>query len=558
MAISYRARVRAFLAAAAFILALVSYGRAHAAGILFDYTFNAPGTVFEASNPSASWSPYLWLASGAKLAIQGGAGASLQGDLPAGDPWRVRYADTLAVSSDGGAHPQNVFRLFAKYPVKDASLTTYVNRERDNLSNVENRRGYDGESLIARYQGANEYYLATVRDDGLVSIKRVRDGTYTTLATARVFPGVYDAQSNPDLIPLGKWIGMRFETYDTATSTVLSLYTDVNDTGVWTLSARGIDASDARIDSGGLMGVTSDYADVALRSLVIARSATPASVPEAEPLVPSYDAAVLAAKPELYLPMDSVAKGTETDQSGHAFLGTYKGGTPKEVALPNGDLAADFNGTSEYLSVPSSPSFSVSRTGQLTYEAWIRPDTFSFPKASSDGYVDWMGKCANYSPDCEWEARIYGDSTPQGRTDRVSGYVFNPGAGLGSAADWQPAPGVLSSGSWEYVVVEYDTTATPIGCSSAHPGSIRIWVDGVEQDFAAHAPTGCMSQYDVTPVAGNSPLTVGTMAMDTWFPGAVGKVAVYDRLLSQSEIDAHYADMTGKTVAGSCGDTCSL
>jgi hypothetical protein len=66
-----------------------------------------------------------------------------------------------------------------------------------------------------------------------------------------------------------------------------------------------------------------------------------------------------------------------------------------------------------------------------------------------------------------------------------------------------------------------------------------------------------MSQYNVTPQAGSSPLEVGTMAMDTWFPGAVGKVAIYNYLLSQSQINAHFAAMTGAQPSGSCASTCT-
>jgi hypothetical protein len=188
----------------------------------------------------------------------------------------------------------------------------------------------------------------------------------------------------------------------------------------------------------------------------------------------------------------------------------------------------------------------------------VRADTLNFPVQTSDGYVDWMGKCALYGPTCEWEARMYGAKTPEGRPDRFSAYVFNPSAGLGSAADWQPASGVIKAGEWVYVVAEYQTKTTPAGCSSKYPGSIDIWVNGIKQNFADHAPTGCMSQYNVRPVANNSPLTIGTMALDSFFKGAVGKVAIYDRLLSQAQINAHFAAMTGKAVSGSCGETCSV
>ncbi len=69
------------------------------------------------------------------------------------------------------------------------------------------------------------------------------------------------------------------------------------------------------------------------------------------------------------------------------------------------------------------------------------------------------------------------------------------------------------------------------------------------------ARTGCMSQYQVVPEANDSPVNVGTMARDAWFEGAIGKLAIYDRLLTQAQITAHYRSMTGDSPTGSCDDT---
>jgi concanavalin A-like lectin/glucanase superfamily protein len=249
---------------------------------------------------------------------------------------------------------------------------------------------------------------------------------------------------------------------------------------------------------------------------------------------------------------------SEADLTGRGRSGTYKGGTPTLATMPNGDKAADFNGAGQYMTIASSPAFSITTTKKLTWEAWIRPDTLQFPDGSSDGYVDFMGKCASYSPTCEWEGRMYSSSTPQGRCNRVSAYVFNPGAGLGSGADWQPKCGLIQAGQWLHVVGEYQTLSTPSPCNAAFPGTIDIWVNGVKWSFGSHAPTGCMSQYSIKPVANSSPVNIGAMAMEYFFSGAVGKVAIYDYLLSSSQISAHYTAMTGKQPSGSCAATCTF
>jgi hypothetical protein len=256
----------------------------------------------------------------------------------------------------------------------------------------------------------------------------------------------------------------------------------------------------------------------------------------------------------------SVSAGAEeADLSGKGSPGTYKGPAPTLVALPNADQAASFNGANNYLSIPSKAAFSIPTTGNLTWEAWIRPAVLQFPN-DSGGYVDWMGKCADYSPSCEWEARMYNTDNDQNRCNRLSAYVFNPSAGLGSGADWQPMCGLFQANAWLHVVGEYTTLSQPADCSNSatYPGAIDIWVNGVEWNHSRHGQTGCFGQYSVVPKANNSPVNVGTMAGDAWFQGAIGKVAIYDFLLSQAQITSHYRVMTGKAPSGSCQDTCTF
>lgn len=549
--------------------ALTRLNASATATLPFLYTFNSAGTLYESNSLSESTSPYLWLARGAKLVINGTVGATVQGALPAGDPWRAIYAKKFAVSTDNGAHPQNLFLLFAKVPVQNTTAQVYMKRVADNLANSANRQPYIGEMLLARYQDVNNYYYGGIRADGYAVIKKKKNGVYRTLAQKQIFPGTYRSSTNYDLIPLGKWIGLKFVVADTASgSPQLSLYTDVGQTGSWqpVLSVLDDPAKyGSPVSGAGLVGIESDYADVQFDNFRIAdatvttvttTTSTVATTTTTTTPPATYDSLVTADKPVLYLTMDAPSSGSESDKSGHGLTGTYKGGTPLSVKLPNGDIAADFNGSSQYLTVPSSAALSIPTTKKLTWEAWIRPDTLQFPY-SNGGYIDWMGKCANYSPNCEWEARMYNLSNPENRPSRLSAYVFNPSAGLGSGADWQPAPGVIQAGEWVHVVAEYQTVTTPSGCNSAYPGSIDIWVNGVKWSMKDHFPTGCMSQFSVTPKAGNSPLNIGTMALDTWFKGAVGKVAVYNYLLSQDQITSHFKAMTGASPSGSCGNTCT-
>jgi len=258
------------------------------------------------------------------------------------------------------------------------------------------------------------------------------------------------------------------------------------------------------------------------------------------------------------------APANETDLTGNGHDGSYRGsGALLAAELPNGDRGADFDGAQQYLTIPSSAALSIPTTGTLTWEAWIRPDVLQFPNDDGvSGYVDWMGKCENYGPTCEWEARMYNTNTGESpnRPNRLSAYVFNPSAGLGSAADWQPTEGLIKAGTWYHVVGLYTTLSQPADCKDAvaSPGAIDIWVNGVKWHHGSHGQTGCMSQYNVVPKANGSALNIATMAKESFFRGAIAKVAIYGHVLDQAEITSHYSLMTGKEPTGSCAATCSF
>ena len=273
-----------------------------------------------------------------------------------------------------------------------------------------------------------------------------------------------------------------------------------------------------------------------------------------------YDSVVLAAHPSAFWDMRATAS-IEPDVSGGGHVGTYRGRSPGRARLPDGETAARFNHPGERLTVRSSSAFSIPRAGRLSFEGWIRPATLTWSPKSDPygyGYVDWMGKCQHYLSTCEWEARMYSSVTAEGRCDRISAYVFNSGGGLGSGADWQPACGMLRGSQWLYVVGEYQTLYTPSDCNTSSPGTINIWVNGVQWNQSYHSPTGCMSQLNVTPKALSSPLDIGTMAMDTWFAGAIGKVAIYDHLLTQAQINAALPCHDRRATVRQLPDTCTI
>jgi hypothetical protein len=87
-------------------------------------------------------------------------------------------------------------------------------------------------------------------------------------------------------------------------------------------------------------------------------------------------------------------------------------------------------------------------------------------------------------------------------------------------------------------------------------------VNGVKWNQSYHGDTGCWHQPSintiVVPQATSSPLNIGTMDLQSWFKGAIGKVAIYNYLLTQAQITNHFQVMTGAQPTGSCTQDCTF
>ena len=461
------------------------------------------------------------------------------------------------------ANPTSMGNTSPKHSTRNVSLTfmstanTPVATAQATVSYNTSAQNFQGTISLASIPEGQ--YVITLKMDGflgkqLPGIFSIKQGQTIQLPEVWVVAGDINNDNKLNIIDYNIILSCFDTKYITssclAPNTALSPGADIDDDGV-------VDGVDYNLFIRELSVQHGDSGNVQPTMPTIIPTNISIPAPKPTTTTSSYDDVVRADEPTAFWDMKTPTS-TEIDITGNGHNGIYKGGIPILVALPNGDQAVDFNGSSEFMTVPSSQSLSISTTHQLTWEAWIRPDVLQFPKESSGGYVDWMGKCQNYSPTCEWEARMYSTSNPQGRCNRLSAYVFNLTAGLGSGADWQPVCNLFQKGQWLHVIGEYQTLTTPSHCSASHPGTINIWVNGVEWNEKAHSPTGCMSQYGITPQASNSPLNIGSMAFDSWFKGAIGKVAIYNKLLSQTQISNHFNAMTKTQPSGSCGATCTI
>lgn len=226
----------------------------------------------EAPSARESSSPYWFLDSGARFSIENGIGGTVQGALAADDPWRDLYAQDNPSDTDGGRHPQNIFRLITKKSWTNVRMQVEFKILRDNLSGSPNRNESNGILIMERYQDQNTLYYGGLRVDGTAVIKKKYRGEYYTLAQEPVFPGSYDPTDRPDLLPHGFWISLRFEAVTNADGSVsLRLYRGIGDS--WSLIASAIDdgqyGGTPPITTSGFAGIRTDFMDVLFRDLRI-------------------------------------------------------------------------------------------------------------------------------------------------------------------------------------------------------------------------------------------------------------------------------------------------
>jgi outer membrane biosynthesis protein TonB len=204
-----------------------------------------------------------WVSSGAYFFIKDGIGSTIQGKLVSGDDWRERYASSNPTDTDDGYLPQNIFRLVAKAQFEDVTQEAYFKINDINMTDSPNRAGHNGFLFFNRYHDQDNLYYTGIRVDGSAIIKKKKGGSYTTLSSDQVFSGSYDKSSNPNLIPEGKWVGLRSVVQDVSGGVNIKVYMDTGDG--WKLVSEATDTS-SPITGKSHVGVRTDFMDVEFKN----------------------------------------------------------------------------------------------------------------------------------------------------------------------------------------------------------------------------------------------------------------------------------------------------
>jgi hypothetical protein len=209
------------------------------------YGLSSNVTLQETGSMNESASQLWWLNSGGYFTVQDGIGKTVQGSLPANDKWRLAYASGNARDTDDGYHPQNLFRLLTR--------STYKNVQQEGYFKI------------------NDYILSDTdlraEHNGILFFNRYRDGT-TLYYKSGVFPGTYNRNSNPNLIPENTWVGIRSIVKDLAGGKVsIKVFVDKSGNGNWEQVIDMVDdgSSGSVITGAAYAGIRSDYMDLEVK-----------------------------------------------------------------------------------------------------------------------------------------------------------------------------------------------------------------------------------------------------------------------------------------------------
>ncbi|HET8575066.1 MAG TPA: hypothetical protein VFM02_02740 [Candidatus Paceibacterota bacterium] len=236
------------------------------------YDFNQQKIIVEAKSLEESTDQFWWVSSGGYLIQKNGVGETIQGDLPLSDPRAKEEAKNNPDETDGGIHPQNIFRIVTKSTSENYTEQVSFKINRLNLSKSKNRDQTNGIHLFNRYQDQNNLYYTGIRADGYAAIKKKQNGQYYTLAYVPVWTGKYDRTKNPSLIPVGQWMGLRSTVKNTPQGVEIILYLDPHNDGHWQQIASALDngkIGGSPLWDAGHDGIRTDFLDASFDNFII-------------------------------------------------------------------------------------------------------------------------------------------------------------------------------------------------------------------------------------------------------------------------------------------------
>ncbi len=236
------------------------------ASLVDNFDYATPSVITEKSDRKDSNNANWWLSSGAYVQSANGYLHTVQGKLKSTDRFRGLYAASNPTDTDNGYYPQNLLRLVTQAKFTNFSQQVFFNISQINQSSSPNRNQSNGVFFFHRYQDSNNLYYVGIRVDGYAVVKKKIAGHYSFLKSVVVYPGQYHPVTQPNLLPIHRWIGIKTELASNVRNGVdIILYLNDPQFGSgWTkiLQVEDNGANGERIMHEGYAGIRSDFMDV--------------------------------------------------------------------------------------------------------------------------------------------------------------------------------------------------------------------------------------------------------------------------------------------------------
>jgi hypothetical protein len=252
--------------------------------------------------------------------------------------------------------------------------------------------------------------------------------------------------------------------------------------------------------------------------------------------------AILSCAPVSYWPLDDAASATTVHDEMGRHAGAVPGSGVNLALVPFGPILAPvFDGAQgSLITIPDDERYSQTYAKALTMASWICPLAlnFAYTDGSTDQYVHVVEKAVGYDQDAEWALRLY--NADSGRPSRLSFYLFNAGSPVGKGAGSYMQCGLSAN----------DQTPVELRRWLFLVGQAEPWIDDTSQLTGAilykqaiqaiRSPGDKYNNppsWNVHPHHSSGPIAIGGSIDKTAFRGAVAHVALWDRLLTVTEIE---------------------
>jgi RHS repeat-associated protein len=227
----------------------------------------------------------------------------------------------------------------------------------------------------------------------------------------------------------------------------------------------------------------------------------------ATPPAGTYANVVNASSPAGYWRLDEAAGTAAVDSSGNGLTGTYHGSPSLgQTGAINGDPATStgFNGTSQYVSLPTSFANDFSGTASFTVEAWVKPSVGSGDTNHRAIATVLQDPVAGESG---WEVSLHSGQIQFKRWDDGTSTTVT-------------SPGTISTTAFTQVVAKYNGS------------TMMLWLNGQQVATAS-------SSLSIPSLTSSPSVLIGS-GLQQDFAGDIQDASVYTNNLGGTTINRHY------------------